>query len=58
MTSKTHLYAHQNITAQAIDYKCLIYTSSIENPRGGGPIPPPGTIYKTKSLISHGVMHA
>jgi len=45
MTPKTHLHAHtKNITAQAIDFKCLIYTSSIENLRVGGSIPPPGTI--------------
>ena len=43
MTPK-HTTAHtKNIAAQVIDYKYLIYTASIENPRVGGSIPPPGT---------------
>ena len=30
---------------QAIDYRHLIYTTSIENPRVGGSIPPLGTTF-------------
>ena len=49
MTQKTHFYTHQNITAQAIVYKYIIYTTSIENPRVGGSIPPLGTIFTNKN---------
>ena len=49
MTPKTHLYAHQNIATQAIDYNYLNYTASIENPRVGGSIPPLGTTYTNKN---------
>ena len=46
-----HTYTHtKNITSQTIVYKCIIYTASIENPRVGGSIPPPGTIYKAISM--------
>ena len=34
---------------QAIDYNNLIYTSSIENPRVGGSIPPLDTIFTNKN---------
>jgi hypothetical protein len=35
---------------QAIDYKHIVYTSSIENPRVGGSIPPLGTIFTFRSI--------
>ena len=49
MTPK-HTYTHtKNITAQAIVYKYIINTTSIENPRVGGSIPPLGTTFTNKN---------
>ena len=46
---KKHTRTHtKNIATQAIDNKCLNYTTSIENPRVGGSIPPLGTIFISK----------
>ena len=45
-----HTYTHtKNIIAQATDYKCFIFTTSIENPRVGGSIPPLGTTFTNKN---------
>ena len=44
--TRTHT---KNIATQAIDNKCLNYTTSIENPRVGGSIPPLGTTFTNKN---------
>ena len=45
-----HTITHtKNIYTQAFDYKNLIYTASIENPRVGGSIPPLGTTFTNKN---------
>ena len=44
--TRTHI---KNITTQAIVYKRIIYTASVENPRVGGSIPPLGTIFTNKN---------
>ena len=55
---KKHTRTHtKNIATQAIDNKCLNYTTSIENPRVGGSIPPLGTTF-TNNINNLAKRHA
>ena len=46
-----HTTAHtKSIATQTIDYKYLIYTVSIENPRVSGSNPPLGTIFTNNNI--------